>query len=79
MGFLDMMDEDEMLLARAKSMAKSQEIIDAMKDAPLISLISVAITIFDIVEAEAGTKPEELFKLMQETREDVKKQLRENT
>lgn len=79
MEFLDMMNEEEMLLAQAKSMAKSHEIIDAMKDAPLISLISVAMTIFDMVEAEAEIKPEELFKTMQETREYVKKQLRENT
>ena len=79
MDFLDMMNEEEMLLAQAKSIAKSHEIIDAMKGAPLISLISVATTIFDIVEEETGTKPEELFKLMQETRESVKKELRENT
>lgn len=50
MDFLDMMNEEEMLLAQAKSIAKSHEIIDAMKGAPLISLISVATTIFDIDE-----------------------------
>lgn len=79
MDFLDMMNEEEILLAQAKSIEKSHEIIDAMAGAPLISLISVAATIFDIVEDETGTKPEELFKLMQETRESVKKELRENT
>jgi len=79
MDFLDMMNEEEILLAQAKSIEKSHEIIDAMAGTPLISLISVATTIFDIVEKETGTKPEELFKLMQEIRESVKKELRENT
>ena len=74
MEFLDMMNEEEILLTPAKS----HEIIDALNGASLITLMSVAATIFDIVEV-AGIKPEELFKTIQETRETVKEQLRDIT